>query len=232
MTGVRHVPPPVRTTDTPARPTADRPAGDELARRAIGWELVRLRTRAGFTQEQLAARCELSVPTIRRWEGGAPTLINLPQLRAIAAALGVTAGALIDAGATGARTNFPRPGPGSVSGPDSDPGPPSSTGNRPDMARGVRSAFVLLPTRLPGNRHAATAWRLLHYLPYEPGQRWERADDTDPGRTISRPILDWASEVLRCRAELFGSASELTGQRSWYVGPVHNPTTGGTGESP
>lgn len=194
----------------------------QQARQAMGWEIIRLRMVLGLTRDQLAARAGLTVGNIRRWEGGGLTLVNLDHLHAIAAALGVTPGALIDAGSTGTR-------PARTAGPTA-----TETGADAGGLLGVRSPFVLLPTWLPDTRRAVTAWRLVQYVPRDLGQRWERAEDADPDRTVSRPVLDWVSELLHRRAALFGSATELTGQRSWYVGQPHTGSTGiasGTGGS-
>lgn len=200
--------------------TAERMAEQaEQARQAMGWEIIRLRMVLGLSRDQLAARAGLTVGNIRRWEGGGLTLVNLDHLHALAGALGVTPGALIDAGSTGTR-------PAGSAG-------PTATGIGADagVSLGVRSPFVLLPTWLPGTRRAVTAWRLVQYVPRDLGQRWERAEDTDLDRTVSRPVLDWVSELLHRRATLFGSATELTGQRSWYVGQPHPGGAGGSGSS-
>lgn len=193
MTGVRPAPLPV-----PADP-------DELAQRALGWEIMRLRSAAGMTRTELAGRAGLTPAVLRQYEEGAVLVVNLRQLRAVAAALGVTAGTLIDAHPAGV---LPQAAPGA--------------------RQAGRSAFVLLPTRLPGGRPIATGWRLVEYVPRDVAQRWERPEATEPGRTVSRPVLGWVSELLDNRAGLLGSAAELTGQRSWYVGPLQTPTaTGG-----
>lgn len=231
-TPVRPAPPPTATTAgttagttpvpaprAPDQPqTADPAQQSQQAQQATGWEIIRLRMLRGLTRDQLAASTGLTVGMIRRWEGGGLTLVNLHHLRAIAAALGTTAGALIDAGSTGTRPT--------ASAASADPG---EGGAAAGVSLGVRSPFVLLPTWLPDSRRAVTAWRLIQYVPRDVGQRWERAQDADPERTVSPPVLDWVSHLLRRRAALFGSATELVGQRSWYVGSPHTPTTGSTG---
>lgn len=169
-----------------AEAMAAEPVGD-LA--ALGAELTRLRLAALLSPSELADRAGLSQAVIRRYERGTAGPVDLGDLRAIAATLGTTAGALVDAPPPGAR----------------------------------RGPLVLLPTRLGGVEHSATVWRLVQYLPRQLGQRWERTDQAEPGRTVSRYVLDWSTELVQTRVQVFGSASELTGQRSWYVGPSRHP---------
>lgn len=209
MTGVR---------SAPGSVPAD---SDQLAQRALGWEIMRLRSAAGLTRAELAGRAGLSPAVIRRYEDGAAFVVNLHQLRAIAAALGVTAGTLIDAHPAGVLPGVtPSPGPG---GPAEQTG---RTGPAGQTRRAGRSAFVLLPASLPSALRSATGWRLVEYVPRDIAQRWERPEAAEPGRTVSRSVLDWASDLLlHERAGLLGSAIELTGQRSWYVGPLAATTT-------
>lgn len=207
MTGVRPAPAQRPAQAQRAAPVPQpRPAPtdpDELAQRALGWEMMRLRTAAGITRTELADRTGLSPAVVRRYEDGAAQVVNLRQLRAIAAALGVTAGRLLDSHPAGVV-------PGATTG----PGQAAEVG---------RSAFVLLPTRLPGGRRVATGWRLVEYVPRDIAQRWERPETAEPGRTVSRSVLGWVSDLLHGRAELYGSAAELTGERSWYVGSMSTP---------
>ena len=228
MTGVRPAPAQRPAPLPQPRPVPTDP--DELAQRALGWEIMRLRSAADLTRTELADRTGLSPAVVRRYEDGAALVVNLRQLRAIAAALGVTAGRLIDshpAGVIPGATTGPRQsgqaGQAALAGPAGQPG------------EAGRSAFVLLPTRLPGGRRVPTGWRLVEYAPRDLAQRWERPETAEPGRTVSRSVLSWVSDLLHGRAELYGSAAELTGERSWYVGPVSKPaqpTTPTTGGGP
>ena len=201
----------------PAPPAHPLPPGkpEELPALATGWEIKRLRTDAGLTQADLARRAGLSVPVVRRFEDGKALTVNLTQLRAIATALGVTPGALIDAHPAGLLPTATAAGTAVTANTGGDAG-----------RRAGSSVFVLVPRRLPGSRNTATAWRLVEYSPREMAQRWEAPGSTDPGRTISRAVLDWASQHLHAPAHVFGSATEPTGRRSWYVGPPTPPGPG------
>lgn len=61
----------------------------DAARREIGvgYLILRARTAAGFTQEQLASRIGTSQPTIARWESGSQ-LPSVRSLTRVAAATG------------------------------------------------------------------------------------------------------------------------------------------------
>lgn len=198
-------------TSTRTTPAADTSMGAGLGpeltgmgeedRAALAAEIRRLRSAAQITPGALAHRAGLSPQMIRRYERGGPGPLHLGDLRAIAAAFGTTAGALIDAhpattGPAAGQTSETRPG-----------------------------AFVLRPTRPPSTEHSATVWRLDQYMPRRLGQRWEHPANADPGRTVSRAVLDWAAELIGRPADVFGSAIELTGERSWYIGP-RNPDHG------
>jgi putative transcriptional regulator len=53
--------------------------------------LKKLREGAGLSQQELASRIGVGVPTISRWERGAsPAMMTIPQIRALCRELGVT----------------------------------------------------------------------------------------------------------------------------------------------
>lgn len=200
MTGTRTTPDTVTDAGMGAGLGAELGGVGADDRAALAAEIGRLRSAAQITPGALAHRAGLSPAMIRRYERGGPGPIYLGDLRAIAAAFGTTAGALIDAHPA----NHP-------------------TGHAAEARLG---AFVLQLTRPPGTEHSATVWRLEQYLPRRLGQRWEHPANADPGRTVSRAVLAWASELVGRPAAVFGSATELTGERSWYIGPLRDPAPG------
>lgn len=190
----------IREVPTPRGPADGLPA--EVARyvaelsvqQAVGNQVRTLRTAAGLTERALAQRAALDVETVRHYEHGTPDPINLHPLRAIAAALGTTPAALFDTQPRHLAAPTPRP------------------------------AHVLLPgtPSEPSSTDAGT-WRLSQYTPHDLGQHTD-AGAAEPGRTVPASLLTWASDLLRFRVALLGSASDLTGRRSWYVGPISRPT--------
>lgn len=183
--------PPLRSLRTAGMPTADPEHAAELAlQEAIGTEILRRRIAANLTQTALAERAHLPVATVRRYERGSVDPVYLLPLRAIAAALGTTPAALLS-------------------------GPPST----PD-SHARRPTRVLLPVQPGTGQPPAPLWRLVEYQSRAMGQRPEPPRSPDPRRTVPAPILTWASELLGERVHVLGSAAELTGHRSWYVGPA------------
>lgn len=172
---------------TPAttRRTEHPDSAEQAERLALGAEVTRQRTTAMMSDTAVADSAGLPLAVLRRYEQGAGP-VDLRELRAIAGAIGTTAGALIDGAAASLH----------------------------------RGRFVLLPTKVAGTEHSATVWRLVEYLPRTLGRRWEKPHAVDPDRTVSRPVLDWASGLLQVPSTALGSATELTGQRSWYLGPT------------
>ncbi len=63
-------------------------------RQAIGQRRAELRRAGGLTQEQLAARCEMTAATISDAEKGG--MVRESTARAIAAALGIEVGVYVD----------------------------------------------------------------------------------------------------------------------------------------
>lgn len=164
---------------------------------AIGLQVTGLRTAAGLSQNALAQRAGVDVTVVRQIERGTPDPVTLLPFRSIATALGTTLAALFD-------TPPPHPGP-----------------------RTARPVHVLTPTGpLDSDQAEAGVWRLSKYAAHDIGQRAEPGHRAEPGRTVPAPILDWASDLLRVRVVLLGSASELTGRRSWYIGPLHRLEAG------
>lgn len=96
-------------------------------------------------------------------------------------------------------------------------GPTTSTGSD-------RPARVLLPVTPTGDAPKKPVWRLVEYTPRRIGQRPEPVQHVEPGRTVPGQVLTWASRLLGEPTELLSPASDLTGRRSWYVGPVSRPT--------
>lgn len=67
----------------------------DAANRAVAAQLRAERARAGWTQQQVADATEIAVNTVRRLEAGTREL-KMPQLFAIAEALGFDAGPFVD----------------------------------------------------------------------------------------------------------------------------------------
>lgn len=167
----------------------------------LGAEIERLRKVADLTVTALAGLVGTSPAVLRRYERGGNGPVELHVLRALAAALGTTVGALFDA--------LPVPTPGTA--------PGAARVTLADAA-----PVVLLPTYrpVPGHASPAALWHLTRYLPRPLGQRWERAGTADPARSVSPAVLDWAGALTGHPLGVLGSAGELTGARSWYLGPV------------
>jgi transcriptional regulator with XRE-family HTH domain len=83
------------TNDIPAVPMGDAAAAVQN-RRLIGVRVRELRTVIGLSRAALAGRAAVSAGFVARLEQGNLALLDIARVRRVAAAVGVTAGWLID----------------------------------------------------------------------------------------------------------------------------------------